>query len=138
MNTSNGLALWRFTRYMMIGVSTFLLDLGMLYLAVNRIGIPYYFATPLTFLFAISCNYLLSRKLVFKETFQGWRIGYVYFISFALVGAVVTTGLVALLVWFFGLYYIIARIIVAGIVGIFNYIFNLSVNFNVAGTHKKH
>ncbi len=129
-------ALLRFVRYTAVGVSTLLLDLGMLYVAVSIIGIPYYLATPCSFLIAISCNYILSRHLVFKGTQRGWGEGYAYFALVALVGAAVTTGLVAVLVSLFGLYYLFARVMVAGLVGIGNYLFNLHVNFKVAGKHE--
>lgn len=125
----------RFARYAAVGVSTLLLDLGMLYIAVSIIGIPYYFATPCSFLIAVSCNYILSRRLVFKGSARTWHGGYAYFIIVALLGAAVTTGSVAVLVSLFGLYYLFARVIVAGVVGIGNYLFNLYVNFRVAGKH---
>ena len=125
----------RFGRYLVIGVSTFLLDLGMLYVAVSHLGIPYYLATPCSFLITVSCNYALSRKFVFFETSRSWHGGYAYFIGVALSGALVTTLLVTGLVSFFGLYYLIARTIVAGLVGIGNYLFNLYLNFKVAGNH---
>lgn len=128
-------ALKRFGRYAIVGVSTFLLDLGMLYAAVSLIGIPYYISTPCSFLIAISINYALSRHFVFSGTYRSWSHGYTYFALVALAGAAATTSLVAGLVWFFGLYYIFARIIVAGIVGMGNYLFNLYFNFKVVGRH---
>ena len=128
-------ALKRFIRYAGVGVSTLLFDLGMLYVAVSLIGVPYYVATPITFLIAVSCNYVLSRRFVFKDSERSWHGGYGYFGIAAIFGATVTTLLVAALVSYFGLYYLLARILVAGLVGIGNYLFNLYFNFKVVGKH---
>jgi len=107
----------------------------MLYVAVSLIHIPYYIATPCTFLIAVSCNYALSRRFVFKGTGRSWHGGYMYFGVVAVSGAIVTTALVSILVSFFGLYYLFARVIVAGIIGMGNYLFNLYLNFKVVGKH---
>jgi len=107
----------------------------MLYFTVSVAGVPYYVATPISFLIAVSVNYAASRRFVFSGTERSWHGGYAYFIFAALAGAIVTTGLVAILVSLLGLYYLIARVLVAGIVGIANYLFNLYFNFRVVGKH---
>jgi putative flippase GtrA len=127
--------LLRFARYLAVGVSTFLLDLGLLFLAVHFGRIPYYIATPCAFLIAVSLNYALSREIVFRGTERKWHHGYVYFATVALGGAALTTTLVTLLVSQLGLFYLLARIIVAGIVGMGNYLFNLHLNFKIVGKH---
>lgn len=129
-------ALRRFFRYTTVGVATFALDLLMLTFAVSVLGVPYYLATPISFLIAVSVNYAVSRHFVFRGSSRRWHHGYAYFIGVALGGAVATTALVAALVSYFGLYYLVARVVVAGIVGMGNYLFNLYVNFNVAGKHE--
>ena len=130
-----GLGLKRFVRYTVVGVSTFLFDLALLYVAVSMLGVAYYIAIPCAFLVAVSGNYGLSRHFVFKGTTRKVHHGYIYFIVPALGAALVTTALVAELVSQFGMYYLVARIIVAGIVGMGNYLFNLYVNFKVVGRH---
>lgn len=126
----------RFSRYSAVGVSTFLLDLAMLYAATSVCGIPYLVTTPVSFLIAVSLNYMLSRKIAFPETERSWHVGYAYFMIVAVIGAVATTGMVAVLVAYAGLFYLTARIIAATLVGFGNYLFNLHVNFDVAGRHR--
>ena len=128
-------AIKRFMRYATVGVSTLLLDLGMLYVAVSFLGIPYYIATPCSFLIAVSCNYVLSRHFVFSETERSWHFGYAYFALIAIAGAAATTAFVALLVSYAGMYFLLARIVVAGFIGMANYLVNLYLNFKVAGKH---
>lgn len=127
--------LFRFSRYATVGVSTFLFDLGMLSVAVSFFHVSYLIATPCAFLIAVSCNYAISRKFVFGKTERTWHGGYAYFALLALSGAALTTGLVAGLVSVFGLQYLIARSIVAGAIGMVNYLVNLYFNFKVAGKH---
>lgn len=128
-------ALRRFSRYASVGVSTFLFDLGILYIAVTGFGVAYYVATPIAFLIAVSINYAVSRSYVFRGTTRVWSHGYIYFLCVAGIGVIATTTLVAFLVSFLALHYLFARVLVAGIVGFANYFFNLYVNFNIAGKH---
>lgn len=125
----------RFLRYAAVGVSTLALDLSLLYAATSLLGIPYYLSTPGAFLIAVSLNYFISRRFVFRGTERAVHHGYAYFIGAALLGALVTTGAVTLFVTFAHLYYLFARVLVAGFVGIANYLFNLYLNFRVAGHH---
>lgn len=127
----------RFARYASVGVSTFLLDLGMLYTAVTYLHAPYAAAVFVSFLVAVSCNYALSRAHVFHGSERKWHHGYASFMGVALVAASVTTTLAALLVSVFGMQFLIARTLVAGAVGMGNYLFNLYVNFRVAGQHSR-
>jgi len=128
-------AMHRFVRYTTIGTLTFLFDLGMLYAAVSWLGVAYYVATPLSFLVAVSGNYALSRHFVFTGTERSWHGGYAFFIVAALLGASITTLLVAFLVSYFSLYFLTARVLVAVVVGVANYLFNLYFNFKVVGKH---
>jgi len=125
----------RFFRYTGVGGSTFAFDLLILWLMTEFMGISYVISTPLAFAIAVSLNYFLSRRLVFKGTLRPIPHGYVYFIMLAGGGALLITGAVTFLVTLFSLHYFIARILVACAVGAANYLFNLYFNFKVVGTH---
>lgn len=127
----------RFLRYFVVGASTLSFDLLLIYLATEFLHIPYYVSTFGAFLIAVSINYFISRRHVFRGTERKIHYGYVYFIGVALLGSLITTGLTTLLVTYAHLYYLLARLLVAGIVGIGNYLFNLHINFRVAGKHTK-
>lgn len=129
-------AVFRFLRYTLVGGSTFLFDLALLYFITTYGTVPYYIATPLAFLVAVSINYVISRRFVFHGTERGHALGYSYFIGMALIGASITTLGVSLLVTYAGLYFLYARIATACVVGIGNYLFNLFHNFKVVGLHR--
>lgn len=133
----------RFLRYLTVGVSTLSFDLLLLFTLTEYAQVPYYIATPSAFLVAVSINYFVSRRFVFHGTTRRMHTGYAYFLVFAFLGASVTTLGVTLLVTYAHLYFLVARILVAGCVGIGTYLGNLFLNFKVAGTHiplrtKKH
>lgn len=128
-------AVTRFLKYMTVGVSTLSFDLVLLYSLTEYAHVPYYLATPGAFLVAVSINYVVSRRLVFRGTARKVHTGYAYFIGVALAGALITTLGVTLLVTYVGLYFLVARILVAGFVGIGTYLTNLILNFKVVGSH---
>lgn len=128
-------ALLRFLKYTAVGGSTFAFDLLLIWVLTEFLGVPYYVSTALGFLVAVSINYFLSRKYVFKGTNRKVHHGYAYFIAIACGGAAVVTGSVTFLVATLALHYLVARIFVACVVGICNYLFNLHLNFKVAGHH---
>lgn len=125
----------RFLKYAIVGGSTFAFDLTLLWIMTEVFLIPYLVSTALAFIVAVSINYFVSRKYVFKGTSRKIHHGYMYFILIAGGGALAVTGAVALLVTTLTLHYLVARVLVACIVGIGNYLFNLHFNFKVVGHH---
>lgn len=128
-------ALRRFLKYMMVGGSTFLFDLLLIYLMTEFFGVPYWVSTAVGFLIAVSINYFIARRFVFKGTQRKIHHGYLYFIALAGGGAFLVTAAVAGLVAAFALHYLVARVLVACVMGTANYLFNLHFNFKVAGHH---
>lgn len=129
-------ALRRFSRYASIGVLALSFDLAFLYFLTSILGVAYYVSTPIAFLIATSGNYVFNRLHTFRGTTRSWHGGYAYFISMALSGAAITTAGVVALVSYASLPYFVARVLVAGVVGFGNYLFNLYVNFKVVGIHE--
>ncbi len=128
-------ALIRFTKYGIVGSATFALDLCLLYILVDWFGLSYVLAAAVSFLFAVSINYVISRRFVFKQTLREVGEGYVHFILIALTGLLIVTGGMYLLVETFSVGYLMARLLVAVVTGFWNYLMNLYVNFKVAGKH---
>lgn len=123
----------RFLRYSLIGGSTFALDLFLLFVLTDIFHIHYIISAGVGFVVAVSLNYFFSRRYVFKGTLRSVHAGYGIFLLIAAAGLMAITGLMWLFVGVFGWNYLISRIIIAGIVGFWNYLMNLYVNFKVAG-----
>lgn len=128
-------SLVRFLKYSTIGFFTFLLDLALLYFLSDIVLVNYVVAAGIAFVIAISVNHSLSRKHVFKGTVRTWKIGYVNFLLIALIGLLIVTGGMYVLVGLLGVNFLVARISIAIITGLWNYTVNLFANFKVAGKH---
>jgi len=131
VNMQKGLV--RFLKYSSVGVSTFLFDLFLLYLLIDHVKLYYPIATAAAFGIAVSINYVLSRHFVFKGTLRSAHAGYGIFILIASAGLFAVTGLMVVFVEVLHMNYIPSRIIIAAMVGMWNYLMNLYVNFKVAG-----
>ncbi|MHB1117930.1 MAG: GtrA family protein [Minisyncoccota bacterium] len=125
----------RFMRYGSVGLGTFLIDLALLFLFTDVFHLHYLLATGVAFGVAVSLNYVISRRLVFRKTGQTFTKGYANFLVFASAGMALSMVGMYFLVSLVGFSYLIARIMVAGFVGLWNYAMNLYVNFQTAGKH---
>lgn len=128
-------AVKRFLHYSVIGLGTFIADLVLLTILIKVGGINPVVAAGGSFLIAVSLNYLLSRRFVFAGTERGHKDGYAYFILIAGIGFLFVTGSMYVLVTLLGVYYLVARVLIAGITGVWNYTMNLFFNFKVAGKY---
>lgn len=125
----------RFLKYTSVGVSTFAFDLLLLFILVDLFSFSQVYAAGAAFLIAVSFNYWISRRYVFKGTLRGVKAGYVNFLLIAVAGLLIVMGGMYVLTIHFDLQYLLARVITAGVTGFWNYLINLFVNFKVAGKH---
>lgn len=121
----------RFLKYAAIGISTFGIDLLLLLVFTELFTFNYLISAGVAYILAISVNYLLSRHYVFSGTLRSAHAGYAIFLVIAGIGFLIVTGCMYVFVQAFGLNLFVSRIIVAGIVGVWNYVMNLYVNFRV-------
>lgn len=128
-------AVKRFLQYSSVGFSTFLFDLLIVFLLTHFFNVQYLWAVGIGFLIGVSLNYLISRVWVFKGTKRTLHHGYLYFIGGATLSLSAILLFVGLLVGTLGVPLLVARIFVSGVVGCGSYLFNLYINFKVAGTH---
>jgi len=129
-------AVRRFLKYASVGFSTFALDLALLYSLVEFFSVEHILAAGLAFSLAVSINYVLSRRYVFKGTLREVKTGYVNFIGIASAGLLMVTSGMYVMTYVLSYDYLVARIIVAIVTGFWNYLMNLYVNFKVAGKHQ--
>lgn len=123
--------LLRFAKYTFVGFSTFVVDLFLIYFLTEILHINYLISVGLSFIIAVTINYHYSRKFVFRETTRELYLGYINFLIIAILGLILIILLMAILVEVFSINYIVARILVACLVGIYNYLTNLLLNFKV-------
>lgn len=127
----NNTQVHRFLTYLVVGVSTFILDLGMYYSLIHFFGVNYLLSATLGYIIGITLNYVFSRKYVFAETERQVHTGYLIFIGIAIIGLCIITTCMYILVDLLQFNYVISRIVVAGLVGVWNFYTNSRHNFKV-------
>jgi putative flippase GtrA len=128
-------AIERFFKYLSIGASVSALDIYLLWILTTHFGVYYIFSAGVTFLIGATLGYLADRHFVFAGTTRDLKTGYLYFLAITGAGLLMTLLTMAVLVEIFSFHYIVARILVAGGIGVWNYLMNLYVNFKVAGKY---
>jgi putative flippase GtrA len=119
-----------FVRYAFVGGAAFLVDYGLFWLSkefvFNAFGdIGVYLATALGFISGLMFNYILSIVFVFKsarEQNKGKSVGgFMLFATIGVVGLLMSEGGMMLFYGAIGIHYLIAKVLVSGIVLIWNY-----------------
>ena len=121
----------RLLRQAAVSGTSFLVNLGLLYVFYTLWGMPYFFAIPLTFLVTTAGNYAATRGFIFPETDQKLVKGFAFFSTLTLIYVVCVTSGVALLVELFGLNVYVARILVGFTLLGIGFFVNGRYNFHV-------
>jgi putative flippase GtrA len=121
----------KFWRYTTIGISTYALDLVLIFLFREYLDFPDPLAIGLSFFIAVTINFWFSYHWVFRGTTRSKRSGYLFFSTLAVIGLVVIVPSTLLVqsVLTIDIYY--ARTIVAICVGIVAFLINTFFNFKM-------
>ena len=130
---------YEFLRYVIVGGIAFIVDIGMLFLCKEFFlkNVPYslYISTAIGFLAGLVTNYLLCLKFVFlsaKGTKQGRsHKDRLIFTIIGVVGLVMTEYGMKLGVDVLSINYLFVKIVVTGVVLVWNYIGRKVLIFNV-------
>ncbi len=131
-------AAYEFLRYAVVGGLAFLVDIGVLYLCKEHLlnSVPYtlYISTAIGFLAGLTTNYLLCLKYVFlsaKGTSQGrTHKDRLIFVVIGVVGLAMNEAGMKLGVEVIRINYLIVKIVVTGIVLVWNYLARKFLIFN--------
>lgn len=126
-----GLHTTQFLRYSSASSVTFLLDLALLWILIDFVHIQYLIAAAVSFSVATPLNYVFSRSWAFKGTGRHPATGSLYFLMIAGIGLILVVTLMALCVEILHFNYLVSRILVAGFVGLWNFLMNKCVNLKI-------
>lgn len=116
-------------RYALVGVSGLVVDLVALVLLFEVVGLPLLWANAISFSLAVTNNYLLNRHWTFGRRRQHRStVTAPLFLTAALVGLGINE-LGLLLLTDRGVNYLIAKLLVIGVVVIWNFSFNSLITF---------
>ena len=127
-----------FFKYIVPGILTTALEVAALIFLLARMhtkGIWYLVAVGVTFIIGTTVQYFAVHLFVFKDSDREFKEGYAYFMLIAVIGLILTLGLVIIFSYVLHMPPIRARIMTAIIVGIWNFVGNYFISFEM---HKKH
>jgi putative flippase GtrA len=105
-------------------------DMGILWILVHFFSWDYLAAATASFLAGAVVAYLLSVRFVFKEhRLRHRRTEFASFVAIGTVGIAVNAGVMSVAVRYFGLHYIIAKCIAAGITFTCNFVTRRQILF---------
>lgn len=126
-------------KYLIPGVLTTALEVVALVLVLQYMhhtdGPWYIFAVGMTFVVGTTVQYFITHRFVFRDSDREFQEGYVYFMFVAVIGLILTLALVVIFTYIVNMPPIRARVITAIIVGIWNFVANYFLSFEM---HKKH
>ena len=105
------------------------IDIALLWILVETVGLVYLPAAAIAFLVAMSVHYVVSRIWVFKASERGMATGYFYFLVNAGIGLVVTLAAFWALMNLLDLHYLLARVVASIVAGILVFFLNAVFNF---------
>lgn len=113
-----------FLKYAVVGVMGTAIDVGSLYVFVERLHIPVLIAAALSFLLAVINNFLLNKFWTFQNGSRNLRKQFIKFSLVSLVGLGLTEVCMALLVYGLRIGYLPSKLVTSGIVLTWNFLAN--------------
>ncbi len=110
------------------GIAT-VIDILVLWLFTSVFGVYYLTSAVLAFVIGSTTNYSINYVWTFSGAKHGKAKGLASFMGIGAAGLVITLGIMGLLVEFFGIHYLVARIIAAFVTLLWNYLLNSAITF---------
>ena len=114
--------LYEIARFVLVGGACFVLDYGLLYVLTEYVGLYYLLSAGISFSVSVFVNSWLCLACVFRGADAQTRRAKMLFFGSSIAGLGLNQLLMWLLVDFAHIYYMIAKLIAAGIVMIWNYV----------------
>lgn len=109
-------------RFGVVGVISFLVDYGILYVLTEKANIYYLLSAGISFTVSVVINYLLSMSWVFKSNKKrGKKEEFIIFIVLSLGGLLLNQVMMYVFVDYMNAYYLLAKIVATAIVMIYNF-----------------
>lgn len=116
-------------KYLFISVITTLADILFLFILVEAFGINYLISATISYCIGIIIGYIGQKKITFRDKNKKIIKQFFTFTVVSLIGLLINLGVLKLFVEFFGIHYMISKIIAIGIGFIWNYSINKKITF---------
>lgn len=121
-----------FLKYCTVGVGGTLIDLASLFIFVEYFLIPVIPATILSFLLAVTNNFIFNKVWTFKNKSKNYRKLYIKFLIVSAVGLGLTVASMHTMVNVIGIWYMFAKALTSLIVLTWNFLANKLWTFHLA------
>lgn len=110
-------------KFGIVGVLAFLIDYILLFVLVEYLGMYYLISSAISFTVSVVFNYICSMKFVFARRDDiSKKKEFIVFLILSIVGLLINQAMMWIMVDKLLIYYMISKIIVTGIVMIWNFI----------------
>ena len=124
-----------FIKYCIVGGTAAVVDFGILFILTDFFSVHYLTSATVSFIVSALVNYSLNRSWTFRSNGKN-RKQLPNFFTIATMGLVLNNGMMYTGVEFFGLWYILAKVIATGVVVIWNFFGNKYITFNDKKTNE--
>ena len=124
-----------FIKYSLVGVSGTLIDLIVLYLLVENLGLPVLHASFFSFMAAVTNNFVLNKVWTFNNSSQNYRKLYIKFALVSTGGLCLTLACMHIFVEVLGIWYILAKMLTSLLVLTWNFLGNKIWTFRISESH---
>jgi putative flippase GtrA len=117
-------------KYAIVGVSSMVIDFGILYILTDVFGVYYITSATASFIVAASFNYFFNRHWTFRSSGSRRKQLPVFF-TIAIIGVAINNSIMYAGVEQFGIWYIYAKIVATAIVTVWNFFGNKYLTFRI-------
>jgi dolichol-phosphate mannosyltransferase len=120
-------------KYYVVGASGVLVNLGMLYVLKEYVGLWYLVSSAIAIYISMTTNFVLNKAWTFNDTVvkQSAVFMYVKFIGISIIGMLIQLGFNYLFVDKTHLYYLLAALISIMIASGVNFVLNRHITFGI-------
>ena len=120
-------------KYYVVGASGVLVNLGLLFILTEFVGMWYFLSYAIAISISITSNFTLNKFWTFKDSINSKNtiLMYIKFVSVSLLGMGIQLGSTYVLVESLAVYYMLAAVISIGIAGAINFVINRRWTFGV-------
>ncbi|MBT4277472.1 GtrA family protein [Candidatus Falkowbacteria bacterium] len=119
-----------FIKYCIVGGTAAVVDFGILFILTDFFSVYYLTSATASFIVSALVNYSLNRSWTFQSNGKKRKQLPIFF-TIATLGLIINNGIMYTGVEFFGLWYILAKVIATGVVLIWNFLGNKYFTFKV-------
>ena len=127
----------RFFKYSISGWSTAIIDILLLTLLTENMGLFYAASAAISFTSANLIHYFVNKNWGFKDSKINHERGISLFLVLAIVNVAAITLSLTFLVERIGLHYLTAKIITSFVFGMLNFIFHYTITFKMKKEFEK-